>query len=101
MNADLVRKNCYLYSLWSGQVKVYEGDVYERWRVDGIFVTKTKNFTCSTKPEVVSNAVVWLPEPNERLARQILIQYHEKEISKLKEKIDNHINKILILKGVN
>ena len=101
MSIKLLRKNCHLYSLWSGQLRVYEGDVHERWRADGTFVTTTRNFACSVEPEIVHNAVVWLPEQNESLAKQILIQYHEKEISKLKEKIDNHLNKILILKGVN
>lgn len=56
-----------------------------------------KRFLCSKEPRVVYNAVVWLPERDDDLARNILIKYEENVIALLQEKIDNHYVKMSIL----
>ncbi len=93
------KEGVYLYSLWNGRLMVYEGDIYEDVRGGGTFVSKTKRFGCSLDREVVYNAIVWLEEHDEQLAKHILIEYEINQIARLQEKIDNHLHKIRILKG--
>lgn len=99
MKAKIINKNAYLYSLWDGQLKVYEGDVHETWTPLGTSVTKMNTMACSKEPKTVYNSVVWLEERNDNLARACLIIYEEAEIAILQEQMEHHQNKIRILKG--
>lgn len=96
-----IHEKVYLYSLWSGMLKVYEGDIYSSpWAGQGSFLSDGKRKGCSLEPKKVHNAMVWIPERDDQLARVILIQYEEMEIKKLQDKIENHLNRINILKDV-
>jgi hypothetical protein len=104
--AILPIKKGYLYSLWSGKLRVHEGQVgYRDWNGNGIFKSITGNrFTCSMEPGIVFNAVVWLEEDDKQLACKILISYEKEQIQilqdkimKLQEKIGNHQCKISLL----
>jgi hypothetical protein len=103
--ANVIYKGGFLYSVWSGQLKVYEGDVYdaEYQTKQGRFYAPSikKGFQCGLQAGEVFNAVVWLAEENKELALQMLISNEELSMAILQEKMDNHINKIRILKGVN
>jgi len=97
----LLMMNAYLYSLWSGEFKVYEGDVYESIYGDirGAFKTGLKKFRCSNKPVVVYNSTVWLPNRNDNFAKTILIEHENAEIDKLRKKIDDRLTRVLILEN--
>lgn len=93
----------YVYSMWSGRLVMYRGTAYTSIH-EGLanFITESgKRLQCSVEPNVVYNAIVWLVERDDEFAKRILIDYEEKQISKLQEKIDNHRHKIrLIEEGV-
>lgn len=110
----------YLYSLWSGQLRVYEGSVHpgrgrrsdygratfileQRFLDDGTSIVYDgrvdKTMMCSINPGEVVNAVVWLIERDDTRARDILIEYEKSCIITLQEKIDAHRNKIRILEN--
>lgn len=99
----------YLYSLWNGRFMCYEGEIFitkhplplPNGRADtAAFASATKQYhQISTKPGIVHNATVWFPEKNDESAKKLLIEYEEKSIALLQEKIDNHRHKINILKG--
>jgi len=98
----VIQEKAYLYSLWSGQLKIYEGvvykSVYTRNNNVAKFVTKVKRFTCSAESGVVHNSVVWFVEQDDEYAKAILVGYEEAAISALQERIDNHLQKIKALK---
>lgn len=110
----------YLYSLWSGQLRIYEGSVIpgrgrrsdygraefileRRFLDDGTFIVYQnkveKTMSCSINPGEVMNAVVWLTERDDKRACDILIEYEKACIATLQEKIDGHKNKIRILEN--
>lgn len=101
-NNNIIIENAYLYSMWSGRLKAYEGSVYvyhgAATRPASFVIKNEKRFMCSDKPGEVCNAVVWLAEKDDKLARKILIEYEEKQIAALMEKVENHQSKIFILK---
>jgi hypothetical protein len=97
---NMIREG-YLYSLWSGRFKVYHGRVKPRSR-DGIcnFITdEGKLFQCNPEPGMFHNALVWLEDNNETLARELLVDHENRQIAKLQEQIDNHLYKIKVLKS--
>lgn len=98
---SVVCENAYIYSMWSGELEVYNGKV-ETKRPDkpnmGVFVGEGKIFTCSNDPSQVYNAVVWLPERDDELAKSYLIDYEECQIAILSRKIRHHQDKIKRIK---
>ena len=98
-------KEGYVYSLWTGRfqcrkatIKQYPDDSKNR----GFSYARFADGTCIVvhkSPLLVHNAIVWLEERYDVLATVILVEYQEQQISKLKEKIENHKNKIQILSG--
>ena len=98
-------KEGYVYSLWTGRfqcrkatIKQYPDDSRNR----GLSYARFADGTCievNKSPLLVHNAIVWLEEKDDIIAAAILIEYQEQQISKLKEKIENHKNKIQILRG--
>lgn len=95
----------YLYSMWSGKLRVHEGYVEESKYARGRYhfhVTRggkpIKRLMCSVEPGVITNATVWLPERDDQKAIDILVQYELEQIEKCKEKIEHHENKIETLK---
>jgi hypothetical protein len=100
MNNNIIKTKAYLYQLQKGILNIYEGNVYATLNgYDGVFKTKNKNIACSSQPKLVFNSTVWIPEINDDLARELLIQYEEYEISLLENLIKNHRMKIEVLKG--
>jgi hypothetical protein len=101
----VIKENVYLYSLWNGELKIIEGDVYGSPynHSDNVasFKTKRKRFMCSSEPGIVYNSVVWFPDRDDVSASKVLIEYHEAAIATLQDKIDNHLHKINILKEEN
>lgn len=100
-SSPLIKENCYIYSIWTGRLKVYEGSVYRRYddESSASFKTKTKRYLCSSQPGTVYNGTLWLPEMNLAEATRILIEHEELRIATLEEQIANHIEKIKLLKG--
>jgi len=96
----VIGENCYLYSLWTGHLKVYNGFITESMRSSGLasFKTKTERYLCSARPGVIYNGSLWFFEQNIEEAKKLLIEYEELAILSLQEKINNHLNKIKILK---
>lgn len=103
-NVEIISDVAYLYSTWCGVLSVEEGSVktFNGETNYGVFCSNNdKTLLCHIEPEKVYNAMVWLPERNDQKAIDILVQYYEKEINKLKEKIELKQIKIEILrKGV-
>jgi hypothetical protein len=94
-----IHDKAYLYSLWSGKLKVYEGPIYGTEYSDtGTFKTKEKRFKCSNQEGVVANSVVWLSEKDDKRAKKILIEYWESGKAVLQERIDNYDKKIEVIK---
>lgn len=90
----------YVYSLWTGQLKVEEGDVYNSIYDERLasFITKNKKkYQCALNPGIIYNGIVWLLERDDNLARQIMIDYEEGMILKLEDKISNHRHKITMM----
>ena len=99
---DLIGKDCWLYSIWSGKFRCYLGDVYQHGRdkATASFRTKKpiqKHFLCSSDDETIYNGVVWLREKDDLLALEYLITNEENAIDALREKIDNHQHKMIYL----
>lgn len=92
--------NCYLYSLWTGRLKEYKGDIYESMRNDNLanFKTETHRYLCSMQPGVVYNGSVWFAEQNIEKAKKCLIEYEEINILEFQEKIKNCLHRIKVLK---
>ena len=100
---EIIIERAFAYSLWSGQLKMHEGKVYKHPRGGAILESNNPRsprlLNCAREEKEIYNAVVWLSEQDDELAKRILIEYEEIQIEKLQEKIDNHRNKIRILKG--
>lgn len=99
----LISDRAFLYSTWSGVLKVTTGKVLQVKRFESIGTFCSENdekiVTCHLEPEKIYNAMVWLPERNDEKAINCIMKYHEKEIEKLKNKIENHLNKMVTVKG--
>lgn len=90
----------YVYSMWSGRLIAYKGTAYTSIHegMANFYTESDKKIQCSTEPGTIYNAVIWLTERDDELAKKLLIDYEEKQISKLQEKIDNHRHKIKTIK---
>lgn len=102
---QLLKEKAYLYSLWSGKLIEYTGDIYYfsmRSNLDYWFhpYKVNKNINCSGEEGVMYNSVVWLSNSDVKHAAEILMKYQEQCIALLQERINNHLNKIEVLKGV-
>lgn len=95
-NYIIISDNAFLYSTRLGGIlKVTSGKVLKILRVNGFDLYGTfcsendeKIVSCNLHPEKIYNAMVWLPERNDEKAIDLLVKYHEKEIKKLKTKIE-------------
>lgn len=99
----VIQEHAYIYSMWSGILRVYEGSV-RSLPTRTVFVGNKpggKDLHCSDTFGEVYNAVVWFPFRDDDLAKNTLIRYELDAIAKLKEKIDAHINKISLIKHSN
>lgn len=92
----------YLYRFRGGRLETLEGEIAV-YRIAGIskgrFFTGRKALQCCGQEGKVQNATVWLREPDEKKAREILIMYEEDLIEDLRDMIAAHEVKIRILKG--
>lgn len=94
----------YLYSMKTGILKVYEGDVYERLnkKFDNrcIFVVNgTRHNLCDRESGKVFNGLVWLPEKDDNVAIDILIENEKVAINKLRDEIGYHEKRIEVLRN--
>ena len=107
----------YLYSPWNGTLREFAGEVYHRdeYRTEfgrlivpehTHFIVKDgrgrtiKKFDCAANEGYIHNKNVWLREPDKRQAADILIEYEETQISKLRLQIENHESLVEILKDI-
>lgn len=98
----------YLYSLWKGHLTVVEGEMHKRRmisypgrivsysRIASFYVNGTR-YDCNPNPGEIHNAVVWLPERDDKRAKGIMIEYQKQCINKLLKRIDNHKQKIELI----
>lgn len=97
-NAILISDHAFLYSTWSGKLKVTPGKVLQVKGFEslGTFCSENdeKMVTCHLESEKIYNAMVWLSERDDEKAIDLLVKHHEREIEKLKTKIENHLIKI-------
>lgn len=97
----------YLYSPWNGTLREFDGEIYHRegYRTEfgrlivpehTHFIVKdnrgrtVKKFDCAANEGYIHNKTVWLRERDKRKAADILIEYEETQISKLRLQIENH-----------
>lgn len=100
---DIISDHVFLYSTWSGELKVEEGKILKITGFEnyGTFYSEKteKMITCHLEPEKIYNAMVWFSKRDDEKAIDLLVKYHEKEIEKLKAKIEGHLNKMILIKG--
>lgn len=94
----------YLYSMKTGIMKVYEGDIYERLnkKFDNrcIFVVDGRRHNlCNAVAGEMFNGLVWLPEKDDNKAIDILIDNEKLAISKLRDEIEYHEKRIELLRN--
>ena len=97
----------YLYNLWNGKLKEYRGEVLHKEKYEdsyGRYISPEVNYfmvhdehnrivkklCCSAVEGEICNKGLWLSESNKSKAAEILIQYEEEQIAKLKFQIENH-----------
>ena len=105
----------YLYNLWNGKLKEYRGKVLHKEKYKdsyGRYISPEVNYfmvhdehnrivkklCCSAVEGEICNKGLWLSESNKSKASEILIQYEEEQIAKLKFQIENHEELIESLK---
>ena len=101
---ELICEKAYLYSLWTGRIRVFEGKVI---KINNGYRTKIRHIDDDTKMSrdcgegsgVVANKMLWLPEKDEGKAREIFIEYERMQIKRLEEQIHNHEDVIEILEN--
>lgn len=102
MAQDITTGKAYLYRFRNNKLEMLEGEI-TIYRIAGIakgrFFTGRKALQCCGRSGEVSNRTVWLPKPDEKKARELLIMYEEDFIEDLYDKIDTHTMNIRILKG--
>ena len=97
----------YVYSLWSGRLKIQEATINNYPKDSGNANFAHASFSngsyvvVNQKPGQMHNALVWLEERNDEIAIAILIEYERQQILKLQDKIENHEYKIRILQNSN
>lgn len=94
---NMAKDKVYLYSRYRGRFDVYEGDLrssnYGRGRYyQFIFKRNGKEscLQCSGESGVVHHSVLWLPERNDQLARDLFIEHERTIIKELQDKIEHH-----------
>lgn len=99
---QVVCEKAFLYSLWSGEFKRYEGTIVAGANYkDGLayFTNKKKNIMCSSNEGTIWNSIIWLTDRDDQKVIDAFVKYQEEKISELKKKIDSHLNKINLIKG--
>lgn len=100
---DKVISEGFLYTLWNGQLKIREGIVVESRRCskrEAIFRHGSRycDWTrCSPEPRALVHAHLWLPERDDALARELLIEYYTENIKRLEKQIEGYQANIKIL----
>ena len=97
----------YLYNLWNGTLKEYQGEVLHKTehevgygmlasREVTYFIVRDKNgrsvkkLCCSYVEGEICNKSVWLSEADRAKAASILIEYEKQRIAELQFRIKNH-----------
>lgn len=99
---QVICERAFLYSLLTGEFKLYEGRIiagknYKYGMAD--FFGKKKNLICSSKEGEIYNSIIWLTDRDDQKVIDIMVKYQEEQITKLKKKIDNYLNKINLIRG--
>lgn len=116
---EVLCEKAFLYSLWqSHTLRVYEGLVkritrnpdwnygelhsvetlFECDETKKVYSLQKSSYTCADKEGQVYNKMVWLSSRDDRRAKDIFIEYEEREIKKLEARIDSHRRIIEFLK---
>lgn len=99
---QVICEGVFLYSLWSGEFKLYEGRIVvgENYKYGmARFIGAKKEMICSSKEAEIYNSIIWLRNRDDQKAVNTMIKYQEEQITKLKKKIDNYLNKINLIRG--
>jgi hypothetical protein len=94
-----VVESAYLYSIWGNVFRVYFGKVIRSHRIVSFKVKTGKRMTCHADEGKVYNGVVWFSEPDERKARETLIQFYIVKLTEYQEGVVNTNQRIKLLKG--
>lgn len=103
MEIITIAQEAYLYSMWSGELKIIKGEVFRSRKngklCDTFFNSEKpkKRIGCHPEEGEFYNSVIWFYKRNDREAIEELIGYEEVRIMELQEKIDNHRRKIKTL----
>ena len=96
----LLMNRGYLYSLKDGKVRCQEGNVYKKagdYRYNRVRIFIREDYShvkCAVAEGEIYNGYVWLTEKNDRKAINIMLEHERLRISKLKEQINNHEERI-------
>ena len=90
-------ETAFLYTLWGGSLKAYQGEIKPVNEERSVFRSKTKRFICASESKTIYNAVVWLPVRNDELAIELLIIHNEQQIESLKDRMLHYELKIKTL----
>lgn len=99
---ELITDCAYLYSVWSGTLKCHKGIIKDinssRHKDTGRFASKDGTVVwCSKNPGEVYNAIIWLPEKDDKKAKRLLVEYYDSRIMEEEAKIAELQKKIDIL----
>ena len=90
----------YIYSIKNGKLRVHEGFVFaEPFRERVQFRGKNKKTLCSKTPGEVYSGSVWFLERDDQKALKLFIEFEEKLVFQLQERVQNHLSTISQLKG--
>lgn len=99
---QIICEKAFLYSLWTGEFKLYEGRIVtgEKYK-DGMarFIGEKKEMICPSKDGEIYNSIIWLTDRDDQKVIDIMVKYQEEKIEELKKKINNHLNKINLIRG--
>ena len=96
--------NVFVYAILYDKLFIKEAEIKDR-PSNGIYKDlafarfKDNGYTMvNWSPGKVYNDVVWLPDRNDRLAVNLLLDYQDDQLTKLQEKFENRKNNIKMLK---
>ena len=91
---------CYYYRFTNGQLKIKEGHI-SGYCITGAKFQYGKKYhewnRCHPEAGEIMNGGLWLPERDDKKARDILIEHYESCVKSLEERIANYRTNIKIL----
>lgn len=100
---ELGYESVYVYRVSKGKLKRLEGWISSYpWRIDNIFHDRNSKsqYVVSKQPCEVYNNNVWMFDPNDEMARELLVRFYTKKIEELNQSMECNFKQILtLLKG--